>query len=193
MAVHDDGDGEAIYIGGGFSTAGGVAASRIARWNGQSWSGLGSGISDGVEVRALASVDLGTGPALYAGGWFTTAGGVLTQGLARWQGSAWSKAGGFFGVVSAVVGIEQAGVPALVAGGDFYSGAASPSGDSFIALLVGCEDACPADLDGDGTVGASDLAIILGAWSTSLGDLDGDGVVGASDLATVLASWGVCS
>lgn len=52
---------------------------------------------------------------------------------------------------------------------------------------------CPADLDGDGQVGASDLAGLLGSWGgPGLADLDGDSVVGASDLAILLGSWGPC-
>ena len=53
---------------------------------------------------------------------------------------------------------------------------------------------CPADLDGDASVSASDLAILLGSWGNSGGpaDLDGDGNVGASDLTIVLGSWGPC-
>jgi hypothetical protein len=48
----------------------------------------------------------------------------------------------------------------------------------------------PADLDGDGIVGAADLALLLGQWGGSgSGDLDGDGTVGAGDLATLLAAW----
>jgi len=47
------------------------------------------------------------------------------------------------------------------------------------------------DLDGDGTIGASDLALLLGNWaSAGIGDLDGDGVVGPSDLAALLGAWG---
>ncbi|MEE8458976.1 MAG: PQQ-binding-like beta-propeller repeat protein, partial [Phycisphaerales bacterium] len=56
-----------------------------------------------------------------------------------------------------------------------------------------CE--CPADLDGDGTVGAFDLASLLGAWGPNPdhpADLDGDGEVGPSDLALVLGNWGPC-
>ncbi len=54
----------------------------------------------------------------------------------------------------------------------------------------------PADLDGDGSVGASDLAILLGSWGPCPtegdcpADLDGDGVVDALDLAILLGSWG---
>ncbi len=56
-------------------------------------------------------------------------------------------------------------------------------------------DPCPADLDGNGTVGASDLAMLLGSWGACAGcpaDLDGDGTVGAADLAELLGSWGPC-
>ncbi len=50
----------------------------------------------------------------------------------------------------------------------------------------------PADLNGDGGVGAADLAILLGSWGPCEGcpaDLDGDGVVGAGDLAILLGAW----
>lgn len=51
---------------------------------------------------------------------------------------------------------------------------------------------CPADLDGDGSVGAPDLAILLGSWGGGgPADFDGGGV-GASDLAILLGSWGPC-
>jgi len=56
----------------------------------------------------------------------------------------------------------------------------------------GCESSNPADLDGDGVVGAQDLAILLGAWGQGAGpaDLDGDGQVSAADLAILLDNWG---
>ena len=63
----------------------------------------------------------------------------------------------------------------------------------------GIGDACegpPGDLDGDGTVGASDLLIMLANWGPCgdckdcLADLNGDCVVGASDLLILLANWG---
>ncbi len=53
---------------------------------------------------------------------------------------------------------------------------------------------CPADLNQDGSVGASDLAISLGSWGQpGPADLDGDGIVNASDLAILLGGWGPCS
>src|SRR5262245_61075890 len=41
-----------LVVGGEFTSAGGISASRVARWNGTTWSPLGSGCSD--TVRALA-------------------------------------------------------------------------------------------------------------------------------------------
>lgn len=57
-----------------------------------------------------------------------------------------------------------------------------------------CDPAsCPADLNGDGFVGAADLAGLLGSWGLpGPADLDGSGTVGAPDLATLLGSWGPC-
>lgn len=47
------------------------------------------------------------------------------------------------------------------------------------------------DLDGDGTVNATDLAMLIGAWGSTTGDadLDADGVVGPADLAMLLGAW----
>jgi hypothetical protein len=125
LAVFDDGSGPALYAGGLFTTAGGIPASRIAKWNGASWSTLGSGM-DGppyVQVHALATFDDGSGPALYAGGYFTSAGGVIgTAYVARWDGAAWSSVGG--GMNEAVYALEvfdDGSGPALYAGGNFTS------------------------------------------------------------------------
>ena len=55
---------------------------------------------------------------------------------------------------------------------------------------------CPADLDGDGSVGILDLLALLAAWGTDPGgppDFDGDGTVGILDLLTLLANWGPCA
>ncbi|MFH0983162.1 MAG: hypothetical protein V2A79_16705, partial [Planctomycetota bacterium] len=41
LTVFDDGTGPALYAGGGFTTAGGVSANYIAKWNGTQWSALG--------------------------------------------------------------------------------------------------------------------------------------------------------
>lgn len=53
---------------------------------------------------------------------------------------------------------------------------------------------CPADFDGDGTVGSADLATLLSEWGGpgTVSDLDDDGTVGPSDLAILLGAWGAC-
>jgi hypothetical protein len=52
---------------------------------------------------------------------------------------------------------------------------------------------CPADLSGDGNVGADDLAALIGAWGgAGAADLDGDGEVGPADLAALIGAWGAC-
>jgi hypothetical protein len=73
----------ALYAGGFFGTAGGVVANFIAKWDGSAWAPLGSGMDSG-DVNALTVFDDGSGPALYAGGQFTTAGGRPSFNIAGW-------------------------------------------------------------------------------------------------------------
>jgi hypothetical protein len=98
----DDGAGPnlpALIVGGSFSQAGGVTTHKIARWNGTSWSGFGTGLGnpDVGAVLSLASCDLDGGgpnpPALYAGGLFNTANGAVAEDIARWDGGTWSPLG----------------------------------------------------------------------------------------------------
>ena len=81
------GDRPALYAGGRFSTAGGVAAHRIAKWDGATWSPLSGPSDNGVNdwVRVLTVFDDGRGPALYAGGDFRLAGGVLSSRIAKYS------------------------------------------------------------------------------------------------------------
>jgi hypothetical protein len=58
-----------VYAGGSFTTADGVAANYVAKWDGSSWSALGSGMNNGVYALAVS------GSELYAGGNFMLAGG----------------------------------------------------------------------------------------------------------------------
>jgi hypothetical protein len=59
-----------VIVGGGFTTAGGLAAANIARWNGAVWSALGSGTNG--TVRTLVTDPNGN---TWVGGDFTIAGG----------------------------------------------------------------------------------------------------------------------
>ncbi|HTE05015.1 MAG TPA: hypothetical protein VK824_02385 [Planctomycetota bacterium] len=53
LAVFDDGGGPALYAGGAFISAGGVAANSIAKWNGTLWSALGSGVNGDVSALTV--------------------------------------------------------------------------------------------------------------------------------------------
>jgi trimeric autotransporter adhesin len=130
LAVFDDGSGPALYATGNFDTAGGVVVHHVARWNGSSWSALGSGLGADALGHALAVFDDGSGPALYVGGTFSSAGGVPVAGLARWNGSTWSAVGdlsgtgGFFPpeVLAMAVVHETAGTALYVGGGFLHAG-----------------------------------------------------------------------
>ena len=158
LAVFDDGGGPTLHAGGQFATAGGVAASRIAKWNGSSWSALGSGVNN--DVLALAVHDDGGGPALFAGGLFTVAGGGTANRIARWNGTSWSALGtGTNNAVRALVVFDDGGGPALYAGGSFgsaggvaASGIAKWNGTSWSALgnLNGWVEALAVFDDGSG-------------------------------------------
>lgn len=81
-----------LIVGGTFTTVGGASMLRIAAWNGATWQALGTGTSASVSLLEVYDAD-GEGPALpllIVGGTFATAGGVTVNGLATWNGSAWS-------------------------------------------------------------------------------------------------------
>ena len=101
-----------VYAGGAFTTAGGVSANYIAKWNGTSWSALGSGVSSWVYAIAVSGSDV------YAGGGFTTAGGDSVNCIAKWNGTSWSALGSGVSSYGAVRAIAVSGSD-VYAGGDF--------------------------------------------------------------------------
>lgn len=119
LAIASNGD---VYVGGSFAQAGGVGCANMARWNGTTWSALGSGIPNGSSSYVLA-VAIGSGGEVYAGGQFTQAGGITAFNIARWNGSTWSAltAGGVNGTNSAVNALATAGNGDVYAGGRFSS------------------------------------------------------------------------
>jgi hypothetical protein len=67
-----------LIAGGDFTQTGGVDVNRIARWDGNSWQSLSSGMN--ASVSALTIYD----GELVAGGFFTTVGGIPSMYWARW-------------------------------------------------------------------------------------------------------------
>lgn len=90
LLVRKNGANTQVYVGGKFKKAGGLAVNHIAMWE-NGWKALGSGMPNANEaywgpVRSLTH----DGTYLYVGGEFTSAGGVASKALARWNGSQWS-------------------------------------------------------------------------------------------------------
>jgi hypothetical protein len=116
LAVLPNGD---LVAGGDFTTAGGVSANRIARWDGSSWSPLGSGVSAGTSGGYIAALAVLPNGDLVAGGWFSSAGGVSANRIARWDGSSWAALGsGVNGGVGAIAVLPNGD---LVASGSFFT------------------------------------------------------------------------
>jgi hypothetical protein len=127
-----------LIAGGGFTTAGGMSANRIARWDGSTWHPLGSGISR----EGVAALTLHDGQ-LVAGGGFFTVDGEVSAAWARW------------GPVCPPGDVDQDGI---VGFDDFKAllNAWGPCPDP--------QEPCPADFDGDGMVGVVDFLILLANW-----------------------------
>ncbi|MBT7304751.1 MAG: hypothetical protein HN849_34790, partial [Victivallales bacterium] len=104
--VYHGGD---MYVGGYFTAIQDTMANRIAKWDGSSWSALGTGLNS--KVAGIAFDGSGN---LYAGGTFTTAGGSPANRVAKWDGSSWSSLG--TGLNSEVTAL------AFDADGDLYVG-----------------------------------------------------------------------
>jgi hypothetical protein len=108
-----------VIVGGEFTTAGGVAASAIARWNGTSWSALGTGLQGGTLGVASAQALLALpGGNVVVAGRFQSAGGVVANGVARWNGTAWSAMGTGLAATSGTVVRSLA----LLSDGDVIAG-----------------------------------------------------------------------
>ena len=104
-----DGAGN-LYIAGSFTIVGDVIAPGIAKWDGTSWSGLGT--RQFTEVAALAVI----GDDIYVGGYIIADDLSSDTFLAKWDGSGWSALG-------PVMGDILVSVSALaVSGSDLYVG-----------------------------------------------------------------------
>ncbi|MFX1355006.1 MAG: hypothetical protein ACFFGP_13695 [Promethearchaeota archaeon] len=88
LAVDDD---ENVYVGGDFTSIGGVQANYIAMWDGRNtkWSALGGGPGGPVWSLALDEENAN----VYAGGDFDRTGDVANIARWKWNGSSWSPLG----------------------------------------------------------------------------------------------------
>lgn len=103
-------NGDDLYVGGDFTSIGGIAANNIAKYRMGVWSPLGTG-SNGV-VFAIDAND----EAVYAGGSFSTMGGIVVNNIAKWSGGAWSAMGSGANVLVSCIHLKDSDV---YAGGGF--------------------------------------------------------------------------
>lgn len=99
LAVLDLGSGAELFYygraiagtGSGFATSSG-----IAKWTGSQWVEVAPGLTPGSlnpgepNVTAIAVLDDGAGPALWAAGYFRTPGFQADCQVARWDGGTWA-------------------------------------------------------------------------------------------------------
>jgi len=96
MAIYQN----SLIVGGDFSQAGGISANNIAKWNGTSWSPMGTGISSTVYAIEVSGDDL------YASDTFN-------GGISKWNGSQWIP-------LSSGVNVEIFSIKKV--GNDLYAG-----------------------------------------------------------------------
>lgn len=89
-----------------------VGASAPAAAVEGSWSALGGGLNGTVRAVAVSSTGV-----IYAGGSFTSAGGVAASNIAKWDGTSWSSLGS--GANGAVFALAIDGNDSLYVGGAF--------------------------------------------------------------------------
>jgi len=163
-----------LYVGGAFTNANGIAdADHIASWNGTAWAALSTGTAS--DVLALAADQNGW---IYAGGQFTSIGGVTASHIARWNGVAWQPLGS--GITTyvqtmAFVGnvLYVGGVISIAGGISIPDGLAIWNGSTWVYTDV--------DLPGTSTV----YALATGADGTLYVGFDQTGTATAASTTTI--------
>jgi len=151
LTVHNDGTGEALYIGGRFLGAGSVASSNIVKWNGNQWLDLGTGTDHTNifyfgDVVAMCPVQSEADPTLLIGGYFDRVdGSAASANLAAWVGCDPACAGDINGDNF----VDFADLNILLQ--DFNTTAPG----------------LPGDIDDDGDVDFADLNLLLGVYNSA--------------------------
>jgi hypothetical protein len=184
----------ALYLGGTFTNAGGIAAAdRIVKWNGTNWNALGATPLGNGSVFAIET----HAGKVYAGGTFVNAGGkAAADYLAVYDGVSWkpfcnATAKPAFAAAGLQVRALQVVGPTLYVGGTFQNA----NGDKRADYLIACDLAtgtasATVDTDGDFTGAVYSLAattdgtLYAGGTFTNL-----DGVATADGVASYKGSW----
>lgn len=188
--------GGLLYAGGSFTNIGGVAAGKVAYWDGANWNDIGAN-ADG-PVRALTY----DGTYVWVAGSFTNIGGGYSPGVAAyWPGVGWYTAGAVAGGSQTVNAIAFDGT-AIYVGGNFTSvngvsaaNIAYLNGNGWNPMGTGANNTVDALLSANGLVyaggsftTANGLTVNrIAAWNGSGWSALGSGVTGTSTATEVAA------
>jgi hypothetical protein len=193
-----------LIVAGYFNEAGGVAAQRIAQWNGSAWTALGSGIPDDAYLHGPHCMAVYGGHLVVAGR-FYEAGGIAVDHIAFWDGASWYATGegvagsAFTDILTLLVydGSLVIGGSFTEAGGISASNMASWNGISWAAFGPGMNSIVESLLgyDGDlvagggfteaGSLSANCIALWDGASWSALGSGMSGGAMGATSITSL--------
>lgn len=125
--------GTDVYVGGYFTKAGDLTVNGIAKWDGNSWSALGTGVAGSNFVGRINAIAV-HGTNVYVGGRFDRAGSVQVANFAKWDGVRWNKMydadAGFDDEVFAIA--RAVNSPTIFVGGSF-----TKAGNNFGTAIPG--------------------------------------------------------
>lgn len=118
-------NGTDVYVGGSFTTANStITVNGIAKWNGTSWSAMGSGASPASTAYVYDLKVIGS--EVYAAGAFTTMGGITVNNVAKWNGAGWTGLGNGVQSNGSLSAVDTMGSDVYI-GGVFYTAGNKPS------------------------------------------------------------------
>lgn len=83
-----------VYVGGDFTSIGGISANGLAKWDGDQWSDLNGGVLyAGSSGNGMVHDLVVNGNELYVAGYFTSIAGVSANAVAKWDGNQWEGLG----------------------------------------------------------------------------------------------------
>lgn len=92
-SMFEDSIANLLYVGGDFTSAGGIYTRGIASWNGNSWDSLGRGLDNYPPMSSSSTFPNAIcrfNNELYIGGNFTKVDTITSPYLARWDGTTWN-------------------------------------------------------------------------------------------------------
>ncbi|NLG18231.1 MAG: hypothetical protein GX556_12935 [Fibrobacter sp.] len=81
-----------LFAGGSFNYMGGVYVSNVAKWNGSSWSAMGSATYPGVNGK-VNSITADASGKVFVCGEFSNSGLIRTDYISQWEGTSWNAIG----------------------------------------------------------------------------------------------------